>query len=269
MTIEDRKTPLDEIAEFNRGRWDALARAGVKYSVPVLDLDESTARLMIDKEGILPTARGQRVLCLAAGGGQQSVAFALLGDEVTVLDISDVQLERDDSTAQRYGHKIRLERGDMRDLSRFDQGAFDIVWQAHSINFVPDARAVFTEVSRVLINNGVYRLEITNPFIHGTWERSWTGSGYLLAGPYQDGEVPSEEPWRIRDAYGNEQYIRGPREFRHTLGTVINGLIAEGLQISGLWEDCESDEDAIPGSWRHFKRFGSPWITIVSQKKAV
>ena len=52
--MEDCKPPLDEITEFNRGHWDALARAGLKYSVPVLELDERTARLMIDKEGVLP-----------------------------------------------------------------------------------------------------------------------------------------------------------------------------------------------------------------------
>lgn len=60
----------------------------------------------------------------------------------------------------------------MRDLSRFADASFDIVWRAHSINFVPDVRLVFTEVSRVLDIGGLYRLEFTNPFIHGSWRKA-------------------------------------------------------------------------------------------------
>ena len=35
------------------------------------------------------------VLCLACGGGQQSVALALLNANVTVFDLSEGQLDRD------------------------------------------------------------------------------------------------------------------------------------------------------------------------------
>ena len=38
----------------------------------------------------------------------------------------------------------------MRDLSRFDDDAFDFVWQPYSINFVPDYAPVFQGVARVL-----------------------------------------------------------------------------------------------------------------------
>ena len=85
---------------------------------------------------------GKRVLCLAASGGQQAVAFALLGAAPTVFDLSDVMLERDRAAAAHYKVAIGIEQGDMRDLSRFDTDAFDLVYQAYSINFVPDVRPV-------------------------------------------------------------------------------------------------------------------------------
>lgn len=259
---------LDTVARFNKARWEELARAGVKYGRPRLDLDQDTARTMIDRQGVLGPVAGREVLCLAAGGGQQTAAFGLLGAAVTVLDLSTVQLQRDLSTAEHYGIQVRAEQGDMRDLSRFGNESFDIVWQAHSINFVPDAVSVLSGVSRVLRAGGLYRLEFTNPFIHGEWEYTWTGNGYVMAGPYKDGEVPSEKPWTIRNDEGETKEVRGPREFRHTLGTLINGLIAKRLQLLGLWEDADGDLDAPPGTWDHFKSYGAPWITVISRKVA-
>ena len=39
------------------------------------------------------------------------------GSNVTVLDLSETQLERDRLAASHYGHSIVTEQGDMRDLS--------------------------------------------------------------------------------------------------------------------------------------------------------
>ncbi len=57
----------------------------------------------IFRHGILKDVAGKKVLCLASGGGPDSVAFGLLGATVTVLDLSDVQLERDRQAAEHHG----------------------------------------------------------------------------------------------------------------------------------------------------------------------
>lgn len=256
----------DDPAAYNRERWNELATRGVEFARPVLDLNPGTARRMIDPQGALGDPAGRRVLCLAAGGGQQSAAFGVLGAEVTVLDFSPVQLERDRLAGEHYGRSFRLEEGDMRDLSRFEDESFDIVWQAHSINFVPGVGEVFSEVTRVLSPGGAYRLEFTNPFILGTWEDSWTGTGYLVAGPYRDGEVRIDGPWTFDDEAGKPVAVDGPREFRHTFGTIVNGLTAAGLAVAGLWEDVDGDLSAAAGSWEHFRAFAAPWILVVARK---
>ena len=99
---------MDEIAQFNRERWNALVNAGVLYGRPWLDLTPLTAKQRLDPDNLLPDMRGKQVLCLANGGGQQSPAFALLGAEVTVLDLSDAQLEQDRRAAEHYGYAVRL-----------------------------------------------------------------------------------------------------------------------------------------------------------------
>ena len=134
---------MDELSSFNRERWNGLARAGILYSRPKLDLDEASAREMVDEAGLLGDVRGKRLLVLAGGGGQQSAALGLLGAHITVLDLSDEQLANDRRAADHYGLCPVLLQGDMRDLSRFDEDAFEIVYQPFSINFVPDVRPCF------------------------------------------------------------------------------------------------------------------------------
>ena len=231
---------MDDLARHNRARWNALARAGVSFSRPLLDLDADAARRLVDPHGILGDVRGKEVLCLASGGGQQSVAFALLGARTTVLDLSDEQLARDRAAAAHYGpmvHRaIDVLQGDMRDLSRFADDRFDVVWHAYSINFVPEALPVLREVARVLAPGGLYRIEFANPFVFEVDERSWTGEGYLLRRPYVDGAEMEDPTWDVWAEDGTTRRIEGPREFRHAMSTMVNGMVAQGFVILGLWE---------------------------------
>lgn len=259
---------MDDVARYNRERWDALVRANVEFSRPWLDLDQATARARVDPEGMMGEVAGRSVLCLAAGGGQQSAAFGLLGAHVTVLDLSDEQLGRDAEAARHYGLDVGMLQGDMRDLSRFADGSFDLVWQAHSLNFVPDALTVFSEVARVLRPGGRCRLEYTNPFLHGAW-RNWDGTGYAITLPYEDGEYVDPDPrWNVCDTDGTLRRVEGPREFRHRLGTVVNGLIGRGFAILGIWEgDGGGDAQAEPGSWNHFESIVPPWLILWTARR--
>lgn len=254
---------MDEVARYNRERWEELAKEGTMYSRPALELDETSARKMVDLQGVMGDPTGLDVLCLACGGGQQSAAFALLGARVTVLDFCETQLERDRETARHYGMEVRTVLGDMRDLSCFEDDSFDVVWQAHSINFVPDVGGVFDEVVRVLRGGGLYRLHFTNPLAHGLSEK-WNGEGYTISDPYVEGSelVWGDAYWDVKDEKGKVKRVKGPREFRHLLSTLVNGLVERGLVILGLWEDPSGDRAAKPGSWDHFTSVAPPWVTL-------
>lgn len=254
---------MDKIAKYNKERWEALAAANVEYSRPQLNLDKEAARRYVDPFGVMGEVKGKNVLCLAGGGGQQSVAFALMGASVTVLDISETQLERDRIALAHYGLDVKLYQGDMRDLSRFENDSFDLIWHAFSINFIPDPQRVFDEVARVLRPNGLYRLEWHNPFSMGIDERDWTEKGYPLSRPYVDGEVIFENNfWDITNEDGSQRQIEGPREFKHTMSTVMNGLIMRGFNLLGMWEELTKDPNAAPGTWEHYKHIMPPWLTV-------
>jgi len=261
---------MDDLARFNKERWEELARANIAYSRPMLNLDSASARALVDPEGMAGNVDGREVLCLAAGGGQQSAAFALLGARVTVLDLCDTQLARDREAAAHYGFSVDTIQADMRDLSRFADGSFDLIWHAHALNFVPDPHPVFAEAARVLRPDGLYRLNCTNPFFHGVEpESDWTGSGYVLQRFYVDGaEIKYDDPyWGVRDAEGVERRVLGPHEFRHTLSTLANGLIGNGLAILGIWEEAEGDPSAQPGTWEHMQAMLPPWLTFWARRR--
>jgi SAM-dependent methyltransferase len=258
---------MDEIAEYNVARWRALAEARALYTRPMLDLDAEGARAFVDSAGWLGDLEGRRVLCLGGGGGRESAAFSLLGARVTVFDLSPEQLERDRAAAAHYGHEVETVRGDMRDLSALHGSAFDLVWHSYSINFVPDARAVFREVARVVRPGRLYRLMCANPFVMGATPRDWDGRGYTLSHPYAVGAevLGVDEEW-VYEGEASEPAPPG-REYRHGFGALVGGLAEQGFHILRASEDesMNPDPNAEPGTWEHFVSVVRPWLTFLSR----
>jgi ubiquinone/menaquinone biosynthesis C-methylase UbiE len=259
----------DEVAATNRARWNALVDANVEYTRPMLDLTPASARSFLDPSGVMDArfndVQGKDVLCLAGGGGQQGVAFALLGAHVTVFDISDNQLSRDRAAAEQLGLTIHTIQGDMRDLSAFGGASFDVVYHAYSITFVPRIEPVLTEVARICRPGALYRVEWSNPFTQLIDpERDWTGEGYTLRHPYVDGfEATTLYPtWTVDQEDGSQLELPSPREFVHTLATMINTLAEQGFVILHASEYTGNPEKATPGNWHHFASVAVPFLTL-------
>ena len=265
---------MDELSSLNRERWNGLVRAGILYSRPKLDLDEESAREMVDEMGLLGDVRGLRVLILAGGGGQQSAAFGLLGAQVTVLDLSDEQLVNDRRAADHYGLKPELLQGDMRDLARFRDSEFDLVYQPYSINFVPDVHPVFTGAARVLKTGGLYYVQWHNPFTQTFNADDYDPvRGFSSNSIYADGEIDEvavygTENWTVKREDGTTSEVPGPREFRHTMRTFVNGLIAGGFEILAFEEHRTWDENPEPGSWEHYKAVSPPYLAFWTRKRS-
>ncbi|MEO0471582.1 MAG: class I SAM-dependent methyltransferase [Bacteroidota bacterium] len=265
----------------NEQLWDDLSRHGVLCSQPKLHLSVDDARQYINRNGFYPDdLTGKDVLCLASGGGQQSIGFALLGANVTVVDFSAKQLEKDREVAEAYQKDVRIVKADMQDLSFADNQAFDIVYQPYSINYVPSVEKVFDEVARVLRPGGTYDLMFHNPFVHGSWtdgcwgsewqkEDLWRGKGYPIWQPYRDGEpIRTDDPhWNFANQTEGEIQLDSPQEYRHTLSTMVNGLIKRGFEICELKEETGNQFDAEPGSWDHYQSVTPPWLYLFGRKR--
>jgi SAM-dependent methyltransferase len=252
-------TDQDRIAAVNRRHWEWAVATGVGFTIPWLDLDPDLLHRYARGElkdvperfediypaTMLADVGGKDILCLAAGGGQQSAVFGLLGAQVTVLDLTQAQLEGDRAAATHYGYDLKTVQGDMRDLSCFSGGSFDLVYQAESMSWIPDARQVYAGVARVLRPRGLYRVSFTNPVSEFVELNSWNGEGYAITVPYAKTEMilhPDED---------------GPDsiQFRHHMGEIFNGLIEAGMSIERVEDDphlFRQDPTVVPGSWDHY-----------------
>ena len=264
---------MDDLFELNRERWNGLVLAGVPFSRPNLDLDKESARAMVDESGLQGDVHNSRVLLLGGAGGQQSAAFGLLGAQVTVYDLSDEMLAQDRVVSEHYGLSPELQQGDMRDLSRFGSNDFDIVFQPYSINFVPEVGTVFAEVSRVLKGGGLYYVQWHNPFTQTMEADNYDPDrGYALNSIYVDGEIDAvavygDENWSVEYEDGSMAEVPGPREFRHTIRTFINGLIANDFEILAFDEHRTKVENPEPGSWEHYVAVSPPYLSLWTRNR--
>ncbi len=181
---------------------------------------------------------GRNVLCLASGGGQQGPILAAAGANVTVLDQSPKQLECDRLVAQREALDMQLVRGDMADLSMFDNASFDIVFNPCSNCFTPNVRDVWKESFRVLRAEGVLMSGFLNPLFY-IFDHDLDDQGTLVVQhslPYSDLTRWKLEGKELRADKG-ESF-----EFGHLLTDQIGGQIDAGFLIAGFYEDYWNDQ---------------------------
>ena len=189
-----------------------------------------------------PNLNGRKILCLASGGGQQGPIFAALGADVTVFGNSPAQLGRDKMVADRDNLAIRVEQGDMRDLSRFGDDSFDMIFHPVSNCFVDDVNKVWKECYRVLKKGGTLLSGFCNPVIYIFDLEEWDVNKNLIVKnriPYSDLEqLP-------KDQLHSRIESKDTLEFGHSLQDQIGGQIDAGFVISGFYEDSSGGDDLL------------------------
>lgn len=173
--------------------------------------------------------KGKDVLCLAGAGGLQAPLLASSGANVTVIDISDKMLDKDKQMSRKYDLNIKMEHGNMTDLSRFSHECFDYVINPASMFYVPDVLPVFRECFRVLRHGGSLIIASTNPIAYVCdFVKDGDGGYYKAVNrmPYCSSEHADQGDWV---------------EFGHTMGDYLGGQLACGLVITGYIEHQGED----------------------------
>lgn len=238
-----------DITRYNREAWNREVEKGKnEWTLPVSSavIDEARqgrwqiilASWKPVPKNWFPELRGTKVLCLASGGGQQGPVLAAAGADVTVLDLSPRQLERDRQVAERDGLALRTVEGDMADLSMFADEAFDLIVHPVSNCYVPDVHRVWRGAFRVLRQGGALLSGFANPvvyiFDHDLGQQNILQARYTL--PYSDDKDLEGEERRV--------YLEAgvPFEFSHNLDDLIGGQIEAGFAITGFYEDIYRPE---------------------------
>jgi hypothetical protein len=126
----------------------------------------------------------------------------------------------------------------MRDLSGFENGAFDLIINPVSNCFVPDLDRVWTEAARVLKIEGELLAGFVNPVNYlFDGEKEKEGVFQIIHKlPYSD--LTSISAADRIGLYGEHSAL----EFGHSLEDQIGGQIRAGLLICGFYEDITPDE---------------------------
>jgi SAM-dependent methyltransferase len=96
---------------------------------------------------------------LGCGGGESSVYFARRGFEVTAIDFSTTAIDMARLRAEQAGLQGRFLEGDMRDLSRFGDGAFGLALDHRAFHCVvdrDDRAKTLAQIYRVLRPGGLF-----------------------------------------------------------------------------------------------------------------
>lgn len=238
-----------EVRGYNEEAWDKEVERGNQWTVPVGPHVVEAARrgrwdvLLTDGKPVpkawFPEMGGAEILCLASGGGQQAPVFAAAGAKVTVFDNSPGQLAQDRLVAERESLELRTVQGDMRDLSVFADGSFDLVFHPVSNLFVPEVRPVWDEAFRVLRRGGALLAGFLNPAVY-IFDLDLADDTGELRVRY---ELPFAAVTSLDEGGLRAQMERGePLEFSHTLEDQIGGQIDAGFLISGFYEDRHRDD---------------------------
>jgi len=232
-----------DITKYNREAWDREVAAGNPWTQPVESQVTEAARrgdwqILLTPVRPVPrdwfgVVKGQKVLCLASGGGQQGPILAAAGAHVVVLDNSPAQLAQDRVVAERDGLDIQLELGLMDDLSRFPDATFDLIVHPVSNLFAPNIRPVWREAFRTLRRRGSLLSGFANP-VRYLFDREEADRGTFVvrhALPYSDLTSLSRAAL--------DEYIKKgePLEFGHSLDDQIGGQLEAGFAITGFYED--------------------------------
>ena len=233
------------IQKHNAQAWDKQAQLQHDWSKPVSPEVIKSAKkgqwqIHITKRPVplswLPNdIQNKNILCLASGGGQQAPVLAAAGANVTVLDISEKQLDQDRLVARRDQLIIKTIQGDMACLDAFEDESFDYIIHPISNLYVPDLQPVWQESYRVLRSGGSLLASFYNPVLFvfskddELAEKGILEPRYEL--PYADTHALDQEQVETRIQH------QEPLIYGHTLSSQIAGQLEAGFVLAGFYED--------------------------------
>ena len=182
--------------------------------------------------------RNKKILALACAGGQQAIAFSAAQNDVTVFDISEKQLEQDVKTANKFDLNITTIKGDMQNLSIFEDNSFDYIFNPTSTCFIEDVEKVYQECFRVLKKGGEFLTSATNPALYLFEEKTVLKNKLKIKYTIPYSDIKSLSKKQIDKMIKEQDTF----EFSHTIDKLIGGLTRKGFVILDFYTDYSRNE---------------------------
>ena len=242
----------------NQTAWNRLSD-GSQFAKVASDEECREPLKALDGRGWLPTSvAGLDVLCLASGGGWQSILYAAAGARVTVIDISPGMLELDRREAARRGLAVTTIEGSMDDLSILRDETFDIVHQPVSTCYVPSIVRVYEEIARVTRDGGLYISQHKQPTCAQITHRDERNHFVVGVEYFHEGPLPRVEDTSYRET--------GAVEYLHRWSELVGGLCRSGFVLEDLREPRRADYKASVEHFGYRGRFVPPYVRLKARR---
>ncbi|MFB8276957.1 class I SAM-dependent methyltransferase [Nocardia colli] len=114
---------------------------------------------------LLGNLSGRSVIELGCGAGQNSVAMAHRGAQVTGVDFAERQLQLARNLSTEHSVDVNFVNADLADLSAFPSARWDVVLSCFAIEYLADIDKFFSDVHRLLRPNGLAVICDLHPFV--------------------------------------------------------------------------------------------------------
>ncbi len=236
-----------------------MAEQRQRFTRPARDADFADPLNFVDGNRWLGgDIRGQRLLCLAAGGGKHSALYAAAGAAVTVVDISPAMLELDRRVAAERKLDVRTVQASMDDLSMFAAAEFDIVIQPVSSCYLPSIEAIYQAVARVIRAGGLYISQHKQPTSLQADAKPSLRGFELVVPYYRRGPLP--------EVSGSPHREEGTLEYLHRWEELVGGMCRAGFVIEDLVEPLHAREQAATDSFANRSRYIPPYVRIKARR---
>ena len=169
---------MSKYNDFNKERWNRVSKKkGNSFTIPIsheklMEAKYKPIEVALTIGKAVPVewfekAKGNKLLGLACGGGQQGPIFSIKGYETTIMDYSEAQLDSDRLVADREGLAMTTVQADMTKKFPFDDESFDIIFCPVSNAYIENLENMWRESYRVLKKGGLLMVGYMNKGTRG------------------------------------------------------------------------------------------------------
>lgn len=243
--ITSNKHAWDESAQLHKDtdNWKALLHSVADPGFSRLD---PTITALLQDVGVA----GKDVVQLCCNNGRECLSLFSLGARSVVgVDQSRAFLQQAQELAAVSPHDPEFIEADIHQLPERLHGRFDVALVTIGVlGWMPDVALFMRHVASTLKSGGTLVMYETHPFLEVFDPRA--SNPLLPASSYFQ-----RDPFVLQESivYEGQTEVAGPTSywFVHTLGSVISGAIAAGLQVGHLQEYPHSNREELYDQYEH------------------
>lgn len=226
---------MKEMTQSNRKGWDVLAGIHARtYHLDKLLAGEPLLCDVIRRE--VGDVKGKSLVHLLCHIGSDTLSWALLGAQVTGIDISPEAIKIARQLAQRMGVEASFIESDILDVVEKVEQKFDIVFSSTGVLcWLPSIDVYARTVRRLLNDGGFFYILDGHPFRNVLLDENGEQGTNVIQGDYFH-----QEAWRyagMGDYTDPEVMVPAPSyEWNWTLGQIVTAFCDAGLRIEFLHE---------------------------------